>query len=98
MNVISFRKMAPRIRESGSLHSPENVGADGSELVLRMADLQSKAKGEVYRAVLMLDLAAQHAHEIAKKIRDPATRQDFDAHIASIEQLLQIARDMAVRL
>jgi hypothetical protein len=98
MNVISFRKMAPRSRGPGSLHSPENAGADSSELVLRMADLQSKAKGEVFRAVLMLDLAAQHAHEIAKKIRDPATKQNFDAHISSIEQLLQLARDMAVKL
>ena len=98
MNVIRFREMVPGDRGSRSPRPSARIGADTSELVLRIDDLQSKAKGEVCKAVLMLDLAAQHAHQISKKIRDPAAKQDFEAHISSIEHLLQIARDMAVKL
>ena len=97
MNVINLRERTHGVRGSKS-QLPERADVDTSELAFWMADLQSKAKDEVFKAVLMLDLAAQHAHEIAKKIQNPASRQVFDAHVASIEQLLQIARDMAVRL
>jgi hypothetical protein len=98
MNVIKFREIAPSGRGSRSQREPAGIGAATSELVLRIDDLQSKARGEVCKAVLMLDLAAQHAHAISKKILDPAARQNFEAHIWSIEQLLQIARDMAIKL
>jgi hypothetical protein len=46
----------------------------------------------------MLDLAAQHARQIAKRVCDPEMKENFDAQIATIEQLLQLARDMALEL
>ena len=46
----------------------------------------------------MLDLAAQHAREIAKLASDPAAKKSFDEHISMIERLLQLAREMAFKL
>ena len=57
-----------------------------------------EAKGEIGNAVLMLDLAAQHAREIAARLADPMARKNFDEHIAMIERLLQLAREMALKL
>jgi hypothetical protein len=46
----------------------------------------------------MLDLAAQHAREIAARLMDPTARKNFNEHIATIERLLQLAREMAFKL
>lgn len=53
---------------------------------------------DVYRAILLLDLAAQQARLLVKHIPDSSRRMSFEAQIASIDHLLQIARDMALRL
>lgn len=59
---------------------------------------QSPRKKDVYREILLLDLAAQHARLLVKQISVPARRMDFDAQIATIEELLQLARQMALKL
>lgn len=59
---------------------------------------QLPRKKDVYREILLLDLAAQHVHLLVKQISDPSRRMDFDAQIATIEQLLQLARQMALKL
>ena len=46
----------------------------------------------------MLDLAAQQARQLATRLRDPTTKASFETHIETIEQLLQLARDMTVKL
>ena len=98
LNVVYFRERAPRSRGSRLQHPPASIGADISEMASRIAGLQSKARREIHHAILMLDLAAQHARQIAKSICDPAARKNFDEHISTIEQLLQVARDMALKL
>ena len=98
LNVIDFRKKAPRFGESRLPPQPVNVDADISELACRIVSLQSKAKGEIDNAVVMLDLAAQHARQIAERVCDPKVKHDFDEHIATIDQLLQVARKMALNL
>ena len=45
---------------------------------------------------MMLDLAAQHARQIAKRVRDPKVKSEFDEQIATIDQLIQVARKMAL--
>lgn len=60
--------------------------------------MQSKAKEEILRSILLLDLAAQHARQIAKRTDDPASGKSLDAQVTTIEQLLQIARGMALKL
>ena len=46
----------------------------------------------------MLDLATQHARLVVKRIPDPQARQILIAQIETIERLLQLARDMALKL
>lgn len=55
-------------------------------------------KDEVHRAILLLDIAARQARLLAREIGDPSRRENFEAQIATSEQLLQIARDMASKL
>lgn len=95
-NVVSFR--VARSRASTLPPPPETFDTNIAELVSRILGLQSKAKEDISHSILMLDLAAQHARQIARQICDPAMKQNFNAHVATIEQLLQIARDMALKL
>jgi hypothetical protein len=55
-------------------------------------------RGDIGNAILMLDLAAQHAREIAMRVSDPSAKKDFDEHISIIERLLELAREMAFKL
>jgi hypothetical protein len=97
LNVVSFRERAPRAR--GSRQRPlANVDADISELASSVSSQQSKAREAIHHAILVLDLATQHARQIAKRMCDPTARKIFDEQISIIEQLLQIARDMALKL
>jgi hypothetical protein len=98
LNVIEFREKAPRSRGLMPPRAPANVGADISELASSIIGLQSKAKGEIGHAILMLDLAAQNAREIARLASDPAVKKSFDEHISIIERLLGLAREMAFKL
>ena len=98
LNVIEFRKRSSRPIESSAQRPVTAAGSDVSELTSRITALQLQAKGEIGNAILMLDLAAQHAREVARRISDPATKKSFDGHITVIEQLLQRAREMAFKL
>ncbi len=96
-NVLKFR--------SNALYSPAEPVAGGRQgeaaipdMIARVNRLQSKAKDEIAKSILLLDLAAQHARQIADRIIDPATRKTFELHIASIEDALEVARDRARRL
>lgn len=46
----------------------------------------------------MLDLAAQHAHVMARQISDQDVRRNLIGQIEIIESLLQLARDMSLKL
>lgn len=95
-NVVNLRVAQSR---ASTLPPPsETFGADIADLVSRILGLQSKAKEEISHSILMLDIAAQHARQIAKQICDPAVKENFSAHVATIEQLLQLARGMALKL
>src|SRR5665213_1954851 len=98
LNVIEFRKRVSRSTASGVLRPAATMDADISELASRITGLQSQAKGEIGNAILMLDLAAQHAREIAARVSDTTVRKNFDEHISMIERLLQLAREMAFKL
>ena len=92
-NVVSFRVAQPRA--SRLRPPPESLDAGIAEMISRVTHLRSKAKDEIFQSILMLDIAAQHAREIARQIGDPAAKENLNAKIATIEQLLQLARDMA---
>ena len=69
-NVVSFRRAQSRAPILPC--SPETSGA---ELACRVAELHSGAKEEIYRSILLLDLAAQHARQIAKRVYDPGDEE-----------------------
>ena len=98
LNVLEFRKREPRSSASTAPPSAASANIDIAALASRIIDLQSEAKGEIGNAVLMLDLAARHAREIAARLADPIARKNFDEHIAMIERLLQLAREAALKL
>jgi hypothetical protein len=60
--------------------------------------VHSRAKAEVNKSILLLDLAAQHAREIGTLITDPDNRRAFEVHIDAIEEAIQIARQRALDL
>ena len=98
LNVLEFRKREPRFSESTARPPAANSSVDIAALASRIIGLQSEAKGEIGNAVQMLDLAARHAREIASRLVDPNARKNFDEHIAMIERLLRLAREMALKL
>jgi len=98
LNVVSFRQKARLSRESRPECQPAHIDADIPDLVSRIGSLQTKAKGEIRDAILMLDLAAQHARQISRTICDPAAKANFDERLAMIEEMLQTARSMALKL
>lgn len=92
-NVVSLRAR----RTSTFPHPPETVGTS-AELACLVSGLRSKAQEEISNSILMLDLAAQHAYQIAERISDPAAQRKFYADIATVERMLKSARDMALKL
>ena len=77
LNVLDFRKRASRSSESTAQPLAANTNVDIAALASRITGLQSEAKGEIGNAVLMLDLAAQHAREIAARLADPTARKEL---------------------
>jgi hypothetical protein len=103
LNVVNFHEKASRFRKHATRRSPERPvadipSADIPGLVSRAKGLQSKARTELHDAILMLDLAAQHARQLGKIIRDPALKKRFDDELLTIEELLQLAWDKTSQL
>ncbi len=97
-SILEFPKRALRARGTRPRRLPADAAPDIAELASRLTGLQSKAKGDIRNAIFMLDLAAQHARQSAKGLCDPTMKQAFDQHISTIEQLLQLARNLALKL
>ncbi len=95
-NVVQFHnRMQRRLPEEAPAAVPAPAIAD---MVARVRTLQSRAKGEIERSIVLLDLAAQHAREIAGRIIDPTARAAFEQHVASIDHALEVARERASQL
>jgi hypothetical protein len=97
INVVKFHEEASRLRRNTMRRGPD-VAADIPGLMERFKGLQSKARTELRAAILLLDLAAQQAHQLVRTINDPALKKllEDDHHI--IEELLQLARGKTSRL
>ena len=98
LNVVNFEERAGRPRGSGQPRPSAGIDINLSKLAFRITSLHSKAKSEVDRSILILDLAAQHARQVASLMPDPDVRKDFEEDISMIEQLLDVARAMALKL
>lgn len=96
-NVVSLR--AKRYaRVSTGLPQPPHEETALDQTRCRIIGLQSKAKEEILRSIFLLELAAQYARQIAKRTDDPALNENLGAQVTIVEQLLQIARGMALKL
>ncbi|MEO8320160.1 MAG: hypothetical protein ABJA75_09245 [Bradyrhizobium sp.] len=93
LNIVDFQEATIRRRASSSPRAAAPV--DILDISVEAVGLQSKAKDGICRAILMLDIAAQRAHQLAAYVPDPAAKQRLNAQIAIIEDLLQLAREMA---
>ena len=85
-------------RAASERPSPNTLGANVRGTSFGAAGHPGLAKEEVHRAILLLDMAAQQARLLVREIADPSRRESFEAQIATIEQLLQVARHMASKL
>ena len=92
-NVIDFQP-GPRRAPAPRCTGPAIQDRTSS----RIRAPHSRAKAEVSRSILLLDLAAQHAREIEIRIADPDIRRAFEVHIDAIEEAIQIARQRALDL
>ena len=52
----------------------------------------TEVKGELRRAVFVLDLAYLQASRLVRKLHDPASRERLSVHLSTIETLLDIVR------
>jgi hypothetical protein len=79
------------------LHPPDTDLPDCAT-ALPLADQREPGKEDVDRAILLLDIAARQARLLVMEINDPSRREYFEAQIATIEQLLHLARSMSLKL
>ena len=96
--VGKFRMRAADPRAPAAHDQAAVADTAAPDYAFRFAELQSKTKREIRNTILLLDLAAQHAREIAMRMSDPDARKVFDGHIASIERSLEIARERVADL
>ena len=96
-NVVSLRAERSA-RVSAGLPPPDLAEADRAQLRSRIVDAQSRAREQIFRSILLLDIAAQHARQIAKRANNKAVKKSLCDQVSLVEQLLQIAREMALKL
>jgi hypothetical protein len=53
---------------------------------------------QIHHSVLLLDLAAQQAHLMTTRVSDRHVQRKLICQLAIVENLLQVARDMARKL
>jgi hypothetical protein len=95
--VIVLQKALHR-RAKLEAHPPGVMVPQTDAMALPPASRRESEKEDVDRAILLLDIAARQARLLVMEINDPSCREDFEAQIATIEQLLQLARGMALQL
>ena len=97
VNVVKFHEEASRRRRNTN-YGQELATAEISGLKDHFRNLQFKAKAELRDAILLLDLAAQQAHQLIRAINDPALKKLLKHDLSIIEELLQLARGKTSQL
>ncbi|CCD84420.1 conserved protein of unknown function [Bradyrhizobium sp. ORS 285] len=94
-NIVPFRPRAVSLRASLTTADEEAVvvAATGAGRLEAPRRGVTGSRDDLRRTVLLLDLALQHARELAELVTDERMRGLFDRHLASIEYSLQIARE-----
>jgi hypothetical protein len=97
-NVLVFKKTIATSRAGAA--NCEAVASLGI-LPLRVSEIRKRQmaiKEDVRLTVLMLDLAVAQARRFADATGDSRTRQDINDYLASVEDLLELARQKAIAL
>ena len=95
-NIVEFSPRTSRSRVAAL--AAEQGQAANIGLARCVEQPRSTVAKEISNVILLLDLAAQHAREIAVKVDDPEIRQAINSHVTSIEASLLIARGHVVSL
>ncbi|MGC2774731.1 MAG: hypothetical protein WA418_03740 [Bradyrhizobium sp.] len=94
-NVVPFRSKTLSSHSSFARPQGEAAVADaGRRDVARSSRLD--ARDDLRKTIILLDLALQHARELAKLVHDDRVRRAYDRHLSSIENSLRIARERLV--
>lgn len=97
--IIPFRTKAPLPARTSAPRTGSHGALAAVEPSCRSEwPSPAPAREELRKTIILLDLAVQHGHEIARAIADPAGRRVFDRHLGAIEQALQIARERVIGL
>jgi len=89
---------APGARARRGWYSPHDLSPTLQPHRTEVGGQPSVTRESVYRAILLLDLAAQQTRVLLRNITDTSRKSNFEAQIKAIEQSLQRARDLALRL
>jgi hypothetical protein len=93
-NIVSFPKSEPR----STPHPAAGTEGGHAVLVRLVAELEASVRQEISVSLLALDLATYQARRMLLGLRDPAVKAGFEAQVAMIEKLLQVARVMTLKL
>lgn len=95
-NIVPFRSKT--LSSHSSFARPQGeaaVAGAGRRDVARSGRLD--ARDDLRKTIILLDLALQHARELASLVDDDQARKTYDRHLSSIEYSLRIARERLVR-
>jgi hypothetical protein len=92
-NVVDFRTE----KHLRCASPPDTASAckSGPEVTPQSAEWCARTVKQIHHSVLLLDLAAQHAHLMTTRISDQQVQRKLIGQLAIVENLLQVARDMA---
>jgi hypothetical protein len=94
-NVVDLRK-EQHLRCASSLGTASACKSD-PDVASPSAEWCARTVKQIQHSVLLLDLAAQHAH-LTTRISDQQVQRKLIGELAIVENLLQVARDMARKL
>ena len=97
MAQVIVLQNAVHTRTASQPHS-STTDVPGHATTLHLAAQPEPGKEDVERAILLLEGAARQARLLVVEINDPSRREYFEAQIATIEQLLHLARSMSLKL
>ncbi|GLH77518.1 hypothetical protein SSBR45G_24260 [Bradyrhizobium sp. SSBR45G] len=89
-NVIPFRARTVSFRAGSRAAHAEAVVAVAKG---RCDPTRPGARNDLWKTVILLDLALQHARELAELITEERAQRMFERHLTSIAYSLQIARE-----
>lgn len=90
--------VAEHPRRARGWHMPHDPAAMPKPYPTEAGGQPRVTRENVFRAILLLDLAVQRMRVLLREIADPERKSAFEAQVVVVEQSLQHARDLALKL